>query len=309
MTKDRLKALQTVVSQDQTIEENGNHYLYDNAAIDIEDVTAGYMERFLQEIEETRQWIEEINVNVKAMKVIHSTLLSSPRVETETKQSLESTRDETCKLIKKINKKLKELDIRIQQEEEDARHEERESIGLRIRRTQYSATTHMFRESTYAFNKEQMDYKEKCEERMLRVISIAKAAVSEERLQELLDEANYGAIFSDDIIIETMEARKALQDVQARHEELLSLEKSITELRDLFIDMMIAVESHGEMINRIEKHVQDTQEYVEQGVTETKKAIVMSRKSRKKLIIIILMVVMLIAIILAVVFWPKTSIS
>lgn len=39
-----------------------------------------------------------------------------------------------------------------------------------------------------------------------------------------------------------MEARKALEDVQARHQELVKIEKSLVELRDLFVEMAILVE-------------------------------------------------------------------
>jgi t-SNARE complex subunit, syntaxin len=43
-------------------------------------------------------------------------------------------------------------------------------------------------------------------------------------------------------VTETLEARKALEDVQIRHQELLKLEKSIQELRDLFVEMALLVE-------------------------------------------------------------------
>ncbi|XP_026687470.1 syntaxin-1A homolog, partial [Diaphorina citri] len=92
------------------------------------------------------------------------------------------------------------------------------------------------------FNQEQLDYKEKCEERIQRVVSIARAEISDEKLEELLEQGNYASIFNADIVTETLEARKALEDVQIRHQELLKLEKSIQELRDLFVEMALLVE-------------------------------------------------------------------
>lgn len=44
------------------------------------------------------------------------------------------------------------------------------------------------------------------------------------------------------IITDTLEAKKALEDVQARHQELLKLEKSIMELKTLFVEMALLVE-------------------------------------------------------------------
>jgi t-SNARE complex subunit (syntaxin) len=39
------------------------------------------------------------------------------------------------------------------------------------------------------------------------------------------------------IVVQTQEARQALADIEARHHEIITLEKNISELRDLFIEM------------------------------------------------------------------------
>lgn len=45
------------------------------------------------------------------------------------------------------------------------------------------------------------------------------------------------------IVVQTQEARQALKDIEARHEEIIKLEKNIMELRDLFIEMASLVET------------------------------------------------------------------
>ena len=45
--------------------------------------------------------------------------------------------------------------------------------------------------------------------------------------------------------------RQTINDIQNRHEMFLSLEKSITELHDMFLDIAQLIESQGEMVNRI----------------------------------------------------------
>lgn len=40
---------------------------------------------------------------------------------------------------------------------------------------------------------------EKCEERIQRVVSIAKAEISDEKLEELLEQGNYASIFNADV--------------------------------------------------------------------------------------------------------------
>jgi len=50
------------------------------------------------------------------------------------------------------------------------------------------------------------------------------------------------------------EAKKLLADIQSRHEDILKLEESLRELRQLFLDMQTLVESQGEMLNEIENN-------------------------------------------------------
>lgn len=42
--------------------------------------------------------------------------------------------------------------------------------------------------------------------------------------------------------MDTAQAKQSLKDIEARHNDILKLEKSITELRDMFLDMAMLVE-------------------------------------------------------------------
>uniref|UniRef100_A0A0A9XK60 Syntaxin-1B n=1 Tax=Lygus hesperus TaxID=30085 RepID=A0A0A9XK60_LYGHE len=308
MTKDRLPALQKVL-EDRAERGEDDEGGIDNTALQIEDENAGYMEHFFREMEQTRSWISDINEHIANIKILHSTLLASPRPDENVKAELESRSTQAKNLGKKVSTSLKALEKGISQEEEELGPGSRVPAGLRIRRTQHAATLTLFMEAMTNFNSEQVDYREKCTERIHRVISIAKACVTDDKIEELLDQGNYGAIFNGDIITETLEARRALEDVQIRHEELLNLEKSIVGLRDLFLEMALLVEQQGDLINRIENHVIQTVEHVEMGVTETKKAIKYKKKANVKLIILaaIIAIVLLAVILVAVKYWPKSS--
>ena len=56
---------------------------------------------------------------------------------------------------------------------------------------------------------------------------------------------------SDDDLWKHLFCRQTINDIQNRHEMFLSLEKSITELHDMFLDIAQLIESQGEMVNRI----------------------------------------------------------
>lgn len=59
-----------------------------------------------------------------------------------------------------------------QEEDESSNDNEQASAALRIRKTQHATTVHMLVEALAELNAEQIDYKEKCEERMQKVVSI-----------------------------------------------------------------------------------------------------------------------------------------
>jgi len=245
------------------------------------------MDHFFSEVKQSREWIASIRQNVAEIRTLHGNLLSSPRPDENMKAELDVRQDTIKQLAKKINNNLKSLEKRIYQEEEDLGPEDPIPAGLRIRRTQHATTLHLFVEAVTEFNSVQVDYKDKCEERIQRIASIAKAEVSDEKLEELLEQGNYGSIFNSDIITETQETKRQLEDIHIRHEELLRLEKSILELRNLFVEMAILVEQQGDLINSIEHHVLDAGEAVETAKVQTRKAIRYKGKARKKKLIVL----------------------
>ncbi|XP_046681075.1 syntaxin-like isoform X1 [Homalodisca vitripennis] len=312
MVKDRLSALQAVSfkavkeweADNLGLDLDDQDYGITNYAVEIDlDEEAGYMERFFKEVKQSRDWINTIVLNVAEIRNLHGNLLSSPRPDETMKAELDVRTDTIKQLAKRVNSNLKSLEKRISQEEEDLSEGDPVPAGLRIRRTQHATTLHLFVQAVTEFNLEQVDYKEKCEERIHRIASIAKAEVSDEKLEELLEQGNYGSIFNSDIITETQEARRALEDIQIRHEELLRLEKSIKELRDLFVEMAILVEQQGDLINSIEHHVLEAGEAVETAKVQTKKAIRYKGKARKKKIILLVIALVLILALVAYIYF------
>jgi syntaxin 1A len=70
----------------------------------------------------------------------------------------------------------------------------------------------------------------------------------------------------------------------------MNLEKSITELHDMFIDIATLIESQGEMVNRIDAHVDSAVEYTTRATNDTKKALEYQSKARRKKIMMMLCV-------------------
>ena len=81
----------------------------------------------------------------------------------------------------------------------------------------------------------------------------------------------------------TGEAKAVLQAVQARHDEVKKIEKTILELNALFQEMAVAVEQQGELINSVEVSMTNTANFMEEGTKELEQAIEFKKSTRKKL--------------------------
>uniref|UniRef100_A0A8W7P5N7 t-SNARE coiled-coil homology domain-containing protein n=1 Tax=Anopheles coluzzii TaxID=1518534 RepID=A0A8W7P5N7_ANOCL len=211
-------------------------------------VEGSFMEDFFKEVEEIRMMIDKIQANVEEVKKKHSAILSAPTG----------------------------IEQNIEQEEQQSKS----NADLRIRKTQHSALSRKFVEVMTEYNRTQTDYRERCKGRIQRQLEITGRATTNEELEEMLEQGN-SAVFTQGIIMETQQAKQTLADIEARHADIIKLENSIRELHDMFMDMAMLVESQGEMIDRIEYHVEHAMDYVQTATQDTKKALKYQSKARR----------------------------
>ncbi|XP_056637067.1 syntaxin-1A isoform X5 [Diorhabda carinulata] len=284
MTKDRLAALVAAQSDDDDVGP-------DDVAVNVEG-RDGFMDAFFGEVEEIRDMIEKIQANVEEVKKKHSSILSAPQSDEKTKQELEDLMADIKKTANKVRAKLKVIEQNIETEEQ----KNKSSADLRIRKTQHSTLSRKFVEVMTEYNRTQTDYRERCKGRIQRQLEITGRQTTNEELEEMLEQGN-PAVFTQGIIMETQQAKQTLADIEARHADIIKLENSIRELHDMFMDMAMLVENQGELVDRVEYHVENAQTHVQQGRTELIQAEGYQTKARKKLIYIIILIAILLAVI------------
>ncbi|XP_038117653.1 syntaxin-1A isoform X2 [Culex quinquefasciatus] len=276
MTKDRLAALQADLAAQSDDED-----MPEEVAVPVEG--GNFMEDFFQDVEQIREMIDKIQANVEEVKKKHSAILSAPQSDEKTKQELEDLMADIKKTANRVRGKLKSIEQNIEQEEQT----NKSNADLRIRKTQHSALSRKFVEVMTEYNRTQTDYRERCKGRIQRQLEITGRATTNEELEEMLEQGN-SAVFTQGIIMETQQAKQTLADIEARHADIIKLENSIRELHDMFMDMAMLVESQGEMIDRIEYHVEHAMDYVQTATQDTKKALKYQSKARRKKIMILL---------------------
>ncbi|VDK22148.1 unnamed protein product [Taenia asiatica] len=219
-----------------------------------------YMNEFFAQVEEIRKFIERIQALVEDVKNKHGDILSSPNQDEKTKAQLEESMAEIKMLAHKVRAKLKRTFLRVN--------------------PFYSTISRNFIEVMTDYNKAQVAFRDACKNRIKRQMEIAERKITNEELEDMLESGN-PAIFTQEIMTDTQQAKQSLADIEARHEDIIKLEKSIKELHDMFMDMAMLVESQGEMIDRIEFNVDQAVDYIETAKADTKKAVKYQSAARK----------------------------
>uniref|UniRef100_A0A8C5Q6N6 Syntaxin-2 n=1 Tax=Leptobrachium leishanense TaxID=445787 RepID=A0A8C5Q6N6_9ANUR len=254
-----------------------------------------FMDDFFLQVEEIRNNIIKISENVEEVKKKHSTILSAPNPEERTKEDLENLNKEIKNIANKVRTKLKAIEQTIEQDT----NSNRSSVNLRIRKTQHTVLSRKFGEVMIAYNEIQIQFRDRSKGRIQRQLEITGKTTTDDELEEMLESGN-PSIFTSDIISDSQITRQALNEIESRHKDIIKLESSIRELHAMFMDIAMLVETQGEMINSIEKNVENAAEYIEHAKEETKKAVKYQSKSRRKLIFIIVCVAVLLLILIIV---------
>jgi len=249
-----------------------------DTAVNIENDSDGsFMADFIGEVEKIQNDIDKIQAKVEEVKQKHSTILSSAQTDDKLNEQLEELMADIKRTANSVRKKLKTIQTQIEQEE--AQPEGKQSTDLRIKKTQHSTLSRTFIKVMNEYNQEQNTYRDRCKMRIERQLGIIGKAATDNEIEDMIEKSKNG----ESVPIFTginMDAQQT-REIEARHNDILQLEKSIKELHDLFMDMCTLVQEQGDMVDRIENNVFATQDYVEKAVTHTKQAVVYQTKARR----------------------------
>ncbi|CEP62497.1 syntaxin LALA0_S05e06964g [Lachancea lanzarotensis] len=146
------------------------------------------------------------------------------------------------------------------------------------------------------------NYKDQNKQQAKRQYQIIQPEATEDEVEAAISDVGGQQIFSQALLNANRrgEAKTALAEVQARHQELLKLEKTMAELTQLFNDMEQLVIEQQENIEVIDKNVEEAQQDVEQGVGHTNKAVKSARRARRNKIRCLLILAAIIIVIVVV---------
>lgn len=92
-----------------------------------------------------------------------------------------------------------------------------------------------------------------------------------------------------------------------KYQDILTLEASVAELHQMFLDFALLTEQQGELLDQIEYQVKAASDYIEEGNTDMVSAIELQKSIRKKQCCIVMTILVVIGIIVAIVLAMRSS--
>lgn len=271
--------------------ENDEHRVFINSAANGSKDETGKNEQLFQATHEIRNSLQLLEAKVKQLEASQVKILTTPLPEEGMKKDLQDLRGEIKSLAKEIRAKLQSIEVK--EDEEVAMS----SVSSRMRRTQHGVLSKQFIELINQCNSAQSQYRESNVKRIKRQLHITGHSVTDEEFDEML-ESGQTDIFTCNTMQATQATKQALNEIEARHDEILKLEKSIVELHEMFTFLAMEVEAQGDTIDNIEKNILNSKDYVEKAQKQLTQAVENRQKARKKKVYIAICVAVLILILL-----------
>jgi len=257
---------------------------------------------FFEVAEEISLGISEIKKNVEDIKICQKRILTEPsKIEREKHQAKHGDLVDVNKSLgRKVQKLIRDETEKINKFETKGKFTSNELSELRLKKTQISTQSNRFLEVWTEYNTLQVEFRDKAKSALARNIKITNNNLTQEEIEEKLDTGDI-SVFSSAIIQETAAAKDQLVAIENRHAEILKLEAGIVEIHSMFIDLNNMVQMQGEMVSRIEDHVNSAVIDVERGREDLGKAEGFKKAANKKKFILAAILIVVVLIILLVI--------
>ncbi|XP_064392686.1 syntaxin-1A-like [Halichondria panicea] len=241
-----------------------------NLGIEEEDTE---LNKVLSTVDEVTAMINRVVALIEKVRGNHGKILTSFQNQTAREQN-EQFNEEIKTLSHKVHNQLKRMKVDLDGVESGPT---RNSADFRIRKAQYTTLSRRFKDVMEDYNGVQENYRDKNKDRIQKQLQYAGRNVTEDEVDDMLESDN-PQIFTQDLLLER---KSVLGEVETRHQEIMQLETNIRELHDMFYDMALLVDEQGELINVIERNVENAGVYANQGRKEIRKAVVYHESNRK----------------------------
>lgn len=302
---DRLKELQKGAAPAQQEDENLKAGLVANASTPSGSGNEKFMQEFFGDVEIVKANIMALKDATRKISDINESALQATTTDRE--QDLSNELDP---LIKSTNKKAAVAKQLLQRLREDTDQMKKSSQGtkqspeVRIRENLANTLTRKFVDVMKEYQNAQTKYRNDIKKKVKRQIQIVKPDATTEEIDAVCKAGGGAGEVLKTAILKGEAAdsiQNAFMNAKDKYQDVLTLEKSVAELNQMFLDFALLTEQQGELLDQIEHQVKEAGDYIDAGNTELVEAIELQKAIRYKQCIIALIILAVLGIVVGVV--------
>ncbi|KAL7550357.1 hypothetical protein ACHAWF_013605 [Thalassiosira exigua] len=172
---------------------------------------------------------------------------------------------------------------------------------LRVRDNLVNTLLRKFIDEMKRYQNAQQQYKTDVKKKVTRQVQMIKPDATDQEVDQIMrSEGGREALYQQQILSGGVndQIKTQYRAVAGKYQDVLTLEASVAELHQMFLDFALLTEQQGELLDQIEYQVRSAADYVEDANVDVYEAIEYQKKIRKKQCWILLIVVVLIIIVL-----------
>jgi t-SNARE complex subunit (syntaxin) len=131
----------------------------------------------------------------------------------------------------------------------------------------------------------QQKYKTDIKNKVTRQVQIVKPDATDEEVDAVMrSEGGRDQLYKDRILAGGVndQIKTTYQKVAGKYQDVLTLESSVAELHQMFLDFALLTEQQGELLDQIEFQVKQAGDYVEEANVDVHESIEYQKSIRKK---------------------------
>jgi len=259
-----------------------------------------YMSTFFSEV-------DVINADIKAVAQASKDIgiINEQSMRTTTTAEEQKLSKKLGPLIDATNKRAKNtknmLGLLKEETEKFNTNGELNASNVRVRENMNTTLTKKFIDEMKIYQQAQQKYKTDIKNKVKRQVQVVKPDATDEEIDDVMkSEGGRDALYKKSILAGGVndQVKTTYAKVAGKYQDVLTLEQSVAELHQMFLDFALLTEQQGELLDQIEFNVVQATDYVEEANIETHTAIEYQKSIRKKQCWIIVIVAIAAAIII-----------
>jgi t-SNARE complex subunit (syntaxin) len=252
--------------------------------IEMQQQKPQYMEDFFREVDSIKADIDAVAQASKDIAKINEQSMRATTTSEENKLSkklkpLIDTTNKPAKRTKTLLSLLKEETEKLNSEGK------LNSSDIRVRENMNTTLTRKFVDEMKIYQQSQQQYKTDIKKKVKRQVQVVKPDATDEEVDAVMkSEGGRDALYKAQILAGGVndQIKTTYAKVAGKYQDVLTLEQSVAELHQMFLDFALLTEQQGELLDQIEFQVKQAGDYVEEANVDVHEAIEYQKAIRKK---------------------------